>query len=173
MVKLNLFFILVFLSVVANAQTDRKPAISLGPELNVPQRSGYTIGYGASANFELPVAASVNLMVAAGYHRYNHKNFGFNNYIKPGPDYFTPLKAGVKYYPDAKLYLAGELGTVFNNKNNSGSTSNLFAYSLGTGFLLPVNSEKTNHVDIGLRFENWSQNRLRQFAIRVAYRFHL
>ncbi|MDT3403086.1 hypothetical protein [Mucilaginibacter terrae] len=154
------------------AQQSITKAISIGPELNIPQRSGYNIGYGASANAEVPVSGKLAVVVTGGYHKFSYKNFAFNGYRKPDADSFIPLKAGVKYYADTRLYLQGEVGAVLSNANNSGgSNSNLFAYSLGTGFLLPMNGSKSNMIDIGLRFEDWSQNRLQQFAIRVAYRF--
>jgi len=167
---LLLLILVVKLSPLA-AQNRATSALSLGAELNIPQRSAYNIGYGASGKLEIPVASAVSLNITGGYHRFSYKSFAIGGYSKPDADSFVPLKGGVKYYIDERFYTEGELGTVLNhNAQNSG---NLFAYSLGTGFLLPLGEGKGNMLDIGLRFEDWSKNRLQQFAIRVAYRIGL
>lgn len=164
--------VLFFATQIIYAQEGITKAISIGPELNIPQRSLYNIGYGVSANFEVPVASKVSVVAGGGLHRYSYKNFLIGSEgVKPSPDNYIPLKAGVKYYADTRLYLQGELGTVLSNSSNNSGNKNLFTYSLGTGFLLPLGESKSNMVDVGLRFEDWSENRLRQFAIRVAYRF--
>lgn len=160
-----------FAAQLTYAQERTTTAISIGPELNIPQRSAYNIGYGVSANIETPLSSKFSGVVTGGYHRYSYKSFAISGYDKPDADSFIPLKAGVKYYIDPKFYTQGELGTVINKNNDNGG--NLFTYSLGTGFLLPVGDKKSNMIDLGLRFEDWSKNRLQQFAIRVAYRFGL
>jgi len=141
-------------------------AFSIGAELNIPQQSRYTIGYGASAKFELPVINAFSLTLTGGLHQFHIKSI-FDG-ASTGNDTFIPLKAGVKYYFDPRFYTEGELGTVIDH--NDAIDQNRFTYSIGTGFLLPLNNSK-NMVDVGLRYEQWSQNRLQQFGIRVAYRF--
>jgi hypothetical protein len=150
------------------AQNRAASSFSVGAELNIPQRSAYNFGYGASGKLEIPVASAISLNITSGYHRFGYKSFAISGYSKPDADSFVPLKGGVKYYIDERFYTEGELGTVFNN--NTQNAGNLFTYSLGTGFLLPLGENKSNMLDIGLRFEDWSKNRLQQFAIRVAYR---
>ncbi|WP_345948634.1 hypothetical protein ABDD95_17475 [Mucilaginibacter sp. PAMB04274] len=148
-------------------------ALSIGPELNIAQRSAYNIGYGVSAKFELPVLAKVNLVLTGAYNRFSYKSFLIGSAIKPGADSYIPLKGGFKYYLDPRFYTELELGTIIanNTSTNFNGSGNLFTYSLGTGFLIPVGSSKSNLLDLGLRYEDWSKNRLQQFAIRAAYRF--
>jgi len=141
-------------------------ALSIGAELNIPQQSRYTIGYGASAKFELPVVNALSLTLTGGLHQFHVKNI-FKG-ASTGNDNFIPLKAGAKYYFDPRFYTEGELGTVIDH--NDAIDQNRFAYAIGTGFLLPLKNS-SNMVDVGLRYEQWSQNRLQQFGIRVAYRW--
>lgn len=143
-------------------------AFSIGPELNIPQRSAYTIGYGVSANIETPVSGKISALVTAGYHQFSYKNLPLAGYRKPDADSFIPLKAGAKYYVDPKFYTQAEVGAVLNRDN--ANVGNLFAYSLGTGFLLNLGEGNGSMIDIGLRFEDWSKSSVQQFAIRVAYR---
>jgi hypothetical protein len=151
----------------AQTGSNQRTALSFGAELNIPQRSGYTIGYGASAKFELPLANALSFTATAGVHQYHLKTL----YNCPGGNNtFVPLKAGVKYYIDPRFYAEGEVGSVIDH--NRESDQNKFAYSLGTGFLLPLKNT-SNMIDAGLRYEEWSKNGLQQFGIRVAYRFGL
>ncbi len=167
---LLLVFLIIKISPVA-AQNRAASSFSIGAELNIPQRSAYNIGYGASGKFEIPVASALSFNITGGYHRFSYKSFAISGYSEPDADSFVPLKGGIKYNIDERFYTEGELGAVLNN--NSQNNGNLFTYSLGTGFLLPLGESKSNMLDIGLRFEDWSKNRLQQFAIRVAYRLGL
>jgi hypothetical protein len=154
---------------VAVAQQRTTKAISAGLELNIPQRSAYNIGYGVSGKFELPVTPSLSLSLTGGLHSFNHKSFNIGNLARQDNDVFIPIKGGLKYFFDPRFYTEGELGTVIDH--NDGYSQNLFAYSLGTGFLLPLKNSNNSMIDIGIRFEDWSKNRVQQFAIRAAYRF--
>ncbi|UEG54212.1 hypothetical protein LLH06_04415 [Mucilaginibacter daejeonensis] len=144
-------------------------AVSIGPELNFPQRSAYNFGFGGSFKAELPVASAWAISVTAGYHNFSYKSFNIGSAVKQPDDQFVPLKAGVRYFLDPRIYTEGELGTVIDH--NKDRSTNLFAYSLGTGFLFPITDNKRQLIDVGLRYESWSQNRLQQFGIRVAYKF--
>lgn len=172
MQKLLLFLFISFSAISTYAQGGgtqaNSTALSIGAELNIPQQSRYTIGYGASAKFELPIINAFSLTLTGGLHQFHIKNI-FDG-ASTGNDTFIPLKAGAKYYFDPRFYTEGELGTVIDH--NDAIDQNRFTYSIGTGFLLPLNNSN-NMVDVGLRFEQWSQNRLQQFGIRVAYRFGL
>ena len=170
MKKIHLLLLLLpLITAGARAQeqgTKNATALSIGAELNIPQRSRYNIGYGASAKFELPVVNALSFILTAGVHQFHIKSI-FNG-VSTGNDTFVPLKAGVKYYFDPRFYAEGEMGTVIDH--NDDFNQNRFTYAIGTGFLLPLKSTN-NMVDVGLRYEQWSQNRLQQFGIRVAYRF--
>ena len=164
-----IIFIAGFTVSHARAQERATKAISAGLELNIPQRSAFNVGYGVSEKLELPVTSAVSVVLAGGINQFHYKSFRIGNAANRGNDTFIPLKAGIKYFLDPRFYTEGELGTVIDH--NKEYSQNLFAYSFGTGFLLPLNGSKSNMIDIGLRFEDWSKNRAQQFAIRVAYRF--
>jgi len=159
----------LFAAKLTYAQERTTTAFSIGPELNIPQRSAYNIGYGASVNLETPLSSKFSAVVTSGYYRFSYKSLALSGYKKPGADSFIPIKAGAKYYIDPRFYTQAEVGTVLNK--NDAYMGNLFTYSLGTGFLLPLGDSKTSMIDIGLRYEDWSKSSLQQFAIRVAYRF--
>jgi hypothetical protein len=162
----TLLFLLCGLS-ASFAQDRTTKAISIGPELNITQRSAYTIGYGISGKLELPVSNTLSVVVTGAYNRLRYRNSPLPGVSRRDNDSFIPLKGGVRYFIDPRFYTEGELGTVIGN----GSNGNFFTYSIGTGFLIPLGGSKSNMVDIGLRYEDWSQNRLQQFGIRAAYRF--
>jgi len=172
MQKLLLILFICFSAITVSAQNRESQtnatALSIGAELNIPQRSGYTIGYGVSAKFELPLAGALSFTATAGVHQYHLKTLFYGG--SGGNDTFVPLKAGIKYYIDPRFYAEGELGNVIDH--NRDNNQNRFAYSLGTGFLLPL-KKTSNMIDLGLRYEEWSKNGLQQFGIRVAYRFGL
>ena len=163
-----LLLVSLFTITALKAQERTTKALSIGPELNLLQRSAYNVGYGVSGKFELPVSATINVVLTAGVNQFHRKNFLIGS-ASQGNDTFIPLKAGIKYYFDPRFYTEAELGSVIDH--NDGYNQNLFAYSLGTGFLIPINKSSNNMIDLGLRFEDWAKNRAQQFGIRVAYRF--
>ena len=163
---------LLLISVIAftglKAQERSTKALSIGPELNLLQRSAFNVGYGVSAKFELPITNTLSLALSAGINQFHRKSFLIGS-ASHGNDTFIPLKAGIRYYFDPRFYTEGELGIVIDH--NNGYNQNLFAYAVGTGILLPLKQSNKNMIDVGLRFEDWAKNRAQQFAIRVAYRF--
>jgi hypothetical protein len=169
MKKYCFLFLILMRFMPAMAQQRTFKALSAGLELNIPQRSAYNIGYGVSGKIELPVTGAISLSLTGGYNRFSYKSFSISNVAKPADDNFVPLKAGIKYFFDPRFYTEGELGTVINHNNNN--SGNLFTYAIGTGILVPIGDGSHSVVDLGLRFEDWSKNRLQQFAIRAAYRF--
>lgn len=80
-----------------------------------------------------------------------------------------PVKGGIKYYFGDYFYGAGELGAVFSTKTGGG-TAFAYAPTLGASFAL---SDKMA-VDLGLRYEGWSNNGTSSFfGIRAALAFGL
>ena len=161
--KKILFFILLVTAFHIKAWSQDGPhhfAVSLGPELGFPSHSIYTIGGGGSLKAEATVSTRVSITATAGYSSFGYKNIGGTRQSTN----FIPLKAGLRY-KGAGAYLEGELGEAI--KTGAGK-QNLFAYSVGPGFLFNLND--TESVDLGFRYENWSQNTLQQIAIRVAFR---
>lgn len=166
--KKLLLLILTIYTISANAQTTvpTTQAVSLGFELAAPSNSVYTIGTGASAKFDIPIVSPVSLTLTGGFTAMYYKSNLFNSSRTPGAAGFLPLKAGVKYYLGQNFYAEGEAGTAIETNYDKHSS---FAFSLGPGFIIPMNNEKQG-IDIGFRYESWS-NQLRQTGIRIAYRF--
>jgi hypothetical protein len=166
--KKLLLLISIFITYNAWAQTPvtTATAVSLGFELAAPSNSVYTIGTGVSAKFELPVVSSLSVSVTGGFTAMYYKANLFNSSRTPGAAGFLPLKAGLKYYLSQNFYAEGEAGTAI--ETNYGKQKS-FAFSIGPGFIVPINEGKQG-VDIGFRYESWG-NQLRQTGIRVAYRF--
>jgi hypothetical protein len=164
----KLFILILILSALrAQAQvpyTSTK-AFSLGFELPIPSNGVYSIGVGASAKLELPIVSPLSLSLTGGFTTMFYKSNLFNTSRTPGPARFIPLKAGLKYYFAQSFYAEGETGTAIENNYAKQSA---FAFSIGPGFLVPVNDKQG--VDISFRYESWS-NQLRQTGIRLAYRF--
>lgn len=164
----RLLLLLVLLSgafATANAQENSRTAFSIGPELNFPSNSVYTIGYGASAKIELPIVNRIGLSLTGGYTSMHYKSALINAFGPQAPSEFVPLKAGIQYIAGGGLYLEGEMGDVIET---TGNKANLFTFSIGPGFLFRLTPKQA--IELGFRYEKWSKNVLTQTGIRVAYR---
>jgi hypothetical protein len=162
-----LFFILLFCAGQAIAQDEPlKKAISLGGELGVPNASVYSVGIGVSSKGEFPVSRKVAITATAAYSIFFYNSNLFTNSKTFASARFVPLKAGVKYYLNQGVYFEGELGTVIETNYLK---QDLFAFSLGPGFIIPIKGKYG--VDLGLRYEKWSNHQVQQTAIRFAHRF--
>jgi hypothetical protein len=166
--KRNLLIAFIFCSFNVSAQISRplSNAFSAGLELGITSNSVYAIGLGASAKGEFPVSNRVCLTVTAGYSTFFYKSNLFASSRTLSPAYFIPLKAGIKYYPNPNVYIEGELGTAIETNYLK---QDLFAFSIGPGFVVPINNNRG--IDIGFRYEGWSDHQVRQTAIRFAYRW--
>lgn len=154
----------------ANAQ-DRSAhspiAVSAGFELGLPSQSIYSVGLGGSLKIEVPVARRFAVTATGGITSMDYKNAIAANFKTGGSDTFVPIKGGVKYYAGPGFYIEGELGTAIQTAHEQHS---LFAFSIGPGFLVPISGGKSA-LDIGFRYESWSEHDLRQTGLRVGYRF--
>lgn len=167
-----LLFVLALVQFKAHAQEPdeiSKLAFSVGPELVIPARSTYSIGYGASAKFEIPVAGDFSATLTGAYQALKYKG-GLVAATESRPNAtFIPLKAGVRYWAGESLCLEAEGGDVIETQANIlGSKRNLFAFSFGPVFLLKLSGKQ--NIDLGFRYEQWSQGVVQQTTIRVAYR---
>lgn len=154
--------ILAGITVKAHAQDDdNRFALSLGPELSFPSRSLYTIGGGASAKGEVFITPKAIITGTVGYNLFDYKSLGGAKTVA----YFVPLKTGFRYVSGKGGYLEGEVGDVIKTGKNK---QNLFAYSIGPGFIF--NIDEVESIDLGLRYESWSQHTMQQIAIRAALR---
>lgn len=166
--KQLILIIFVFCTIKATAQ-DTSPVakvFSAGLELGIPANSIYSIGTGFSGKAEIPVSHQVCITITAGYTAFFYKSNLYQSLLTPTPAGFVPIKAGIKYYFNPGIYIEGELGTIIETNYLKHDP---FAFSVGPGFVIPINEKHS--FDLGLRYENWSDNSLRQTAIRFAYRF--
>jgi hypothetical protein len=161
-----IFTLFVLKSTAQTTITTVTKAIGLGFELAAPSNSVYNIGLGASAKLELPIVAPVSVTLTGGFTSMFYKSNLFDASRTPGAALFIPLKAGVKYYFAKSIYAEGEAGTAI--ETNYGKQRS-FAFSIGPGFIVPLNNDKQG-IDISFRYESWA-NQLRQTGIKVAYRF--
>lgn len=184
MKKLLLMFTLVaIVASAASAQrttTRRKKAapatkFSVGLELGAPtgdyNRHIFGVGIGGSGKIEIPATRQFAITATAGYTSFYFKDdyrnslraFGFST----TPAGFVPLKVGGKYYFSPVFYGEGEIGAAIGTNRGNGAA---FAYAPGIGVSLPLAGR--NAIDLGLRFESWSQDvSFNQFGFRVAYKF--
>jgi hypothetical protein len=141
--------------------------LGAGFELGLPSNSPLSVGYGGSLKLEIPVVQAFAVTLTGGYMSYNYKG-SFLNLTDLTTDLhpqFAPLKAGIRYQLGPGFYTEGEMGDAVKLNNGSGG---LFDYSIGLGFYAPLSH--TSALDIGFRYEAYSENQYRQTGIRIAYR---
>ena len=165
MKKIIFLLITVCFCMKLHAQEDNHFAFSIGPELGIPSQSVYSIGYAASAKLEVPVSSRFVITGTGGYSHFTYKSSIIHTFGRQPAATFVPLKAGLRYTAGLGAYIEGEAGTAMET---NGDKRNLFAFSIGPGFLIRINGQP--NLDLGFRYENWSKRTLQQTAIRVAYR---
>ncbi len=162
---ITLLLLIIVIQTAAHAQTNNTTALSAAFELGIPTTSIYSIGTGASLKFEFPVVNPVSISLTGGITSMFYKSNLFGNGKTPGAAGYIPLKAGVKYYFARGVYAGGEAGTAIETNYDK---KNLFAFSIGPGFVAPINGK--SGVDFSFRYEAW-ESRVHLTVIRVAYRF--
>lgn len=162
-----LFFALIILKTVnAQERTEAANAVSIGFDLGVPSHNAYSIGLTGSVKGELKLLPMLSLTGTAAYAVFYHKASIISDVYTQGPSTFIPLKGGLRYFAGSGVYIEGELGTAIQTNYEQ---LHLFAFSIGPGFNIPIDEHR--NVDLGFRYENWSQHQLQQTAIRIAYRW--
>lgn len=154
-------------------QTTTPVKFSVGLELAAPTgdyKNIYDVGLGGSGKIEIPATTQLFITATAGFTSFYYKE-NLRNALKvlglPTTQGFVPLKVGGKYYFSPVFYGEGEIGASIGT--NKGS-STAFAYAPGIGVSIPLIGK--NAIDVGLRYEGWSQNgNFNQFALRAAYKF--
>jgi hypothetical protein len=159
-----LLLTLCYLSASAQLSTPSRTAFSIGGELTIPSYGLYSVGTGASAKFEFPIAPPVSISITGNLTSVFYRHSILNNYSDSGADVFVPLKAGLKYYPISSLYIEGEGGEALELNHTQ---RHLGAFAIGPGFIIP---QTKGGLDISFRYEDW-QSQVKQTVIRVAYRF--
>jgi hypothetical protein len=143
--------------------------ISAGPEIGAPSNTPYNLTLGAAAQAEVKLTNRLGLTLTGEITRYNYKGVFLGSVNQPHP-WFIPLKAGLKYYTGPGFYFSGELGsTVHSSTDRDNVIGNMFVYSLGFGFEVPL--DKHNDIDIGFAYQNYSKSLYQTTGLKVAYRF--
>ncbi|MBB2151508.1 outer membrane protein [Pedobacter gandavensis] len=160
----------------SNVNAQKKDPAMNGPKLGIGAEFAFPVGnfgdfqnfgYGGSLNYQHPVAPNLNLTGSAGYINFQSKDLPFVGKVNSG---FIPVKAGARYFLAENFYVNGELGASFATGSNNSGTA--FVYSPGIGVEFPV-SDKAS-VDLGGRYEGWSNNGTASFfGIRAAFNFGL
>lgn len=169
--------ILLLVAFTTAASAQNKPAasfLSFAVQGALPvNNSQYNSGIGASAQFEIPAAASLNFTVGVGYTSFTLKD----NYKKllaisgnsTSSQGFVPVQVGVKYYILPQFYSAIKVGAAVSTQSNA---STVFTYSPGIGGEIPVG--KGNSIDVGVRYEGWSTDGTLSFiGLHAGYKFGL
>ncbi|WGQ11939.1 acyloxyacyl hydrolase [Pedobacter gandavensis] len=174
MKKLFLLTAIAGIFAFSNAQAQKDPAMN-GPKLGIGAEFAFPVGnfgdfqnfgYGGSLNYQHPIAPNLNLTGSAGYINFESKEI-LGTKFNSG---FIPVKAGARYFLAENFYINGELGASFATGSNNSGTA--FVYSPGIGVEFPV-SDKSS-VDLGGRYEGWSNNGTASFfGIRAAFNFGL
>jgi hypothetical protein len=165
---LSILILLVFQTTKAQyrGEFDSKNIfISAGGEVGAPSNTPYNVSYGAYAQAEVKVINHIGLTLTGEYMGYNFKSSllaGPNNQQHPS---FIPLKAGIKYYAGPNFFFAGEVGSTVQTNTDIG---NMFVYSLGFGFDIPL--DKHNDVEVGFSYQNYAQSQYQTTGLKVAYR---
>jgi hypothetical protein len=166
---LPFIFTLVCLNAIAQRkETDpySSKAISFGPELLIPGKSDYKYGVGASARAEYPVTDLISVGFNAGYDRLYYKT-DYNETGKLGPLVVVPVKLSGVFFLDPDLYCdvaaGAAIGTNYDKRNT-------LALSFGVGYVVPIHNNTNRGIDVNVRFDDWGKDRVRQIALRVAYR---
>ncbi|RZL19018.1 MAG: hypothetical protein EOO89_04555 [Pedobacter sp.] len=170
-VLLSVFAIVIAITSVS-AQTKGTSKLSIGAEFGLPVgdfATAFDVGFGGSVVYQHAVADKLYLTANAGYVTYQGKVNFLGSNLTFNAD-FIPVKAGMKYFIAKNFYGSAELGASF--ATGSGSSGTAFAYSPGLGIEFPVSDKGS--VDVGARYEAWSNNGTLSFVgLRAAFNFGL
>ncbi|MCG2611127.1 hypothetical protein LZZ90_06375 [Flavobacterium sp. SM15] len=141
-------------------QTKPKPEYlhhwRLGYGLNggIPLKNVYDFSLGADARLQYDFTTKTSLAATTGY----------THLFSPGDDAgFIPAKLGFKAFLGDQIYALGEAGGAFGTTKELG---NSFLWAPGVGIA-------TKHIDISLRYENYSEYNTGQISLRLAYGYKI
>ena len=129
----------------------------LGFGLNggVPLDNAYSFSLGADGRLQYDISLKTSFSATTGYtHLFNHEVSDTG---------FVPAKLGFKSFIGNQIYYLGELGAAIGVNKGMG-TSFLWAPGIGIA---------TKHIDISLRYENYSKFDTGQVSLRLAYGYKL
>jgi hypothetical protein len=176
MKKILLIFcgIFIFSAAHVHAQKAGKPwNMDISAMPGSATNGGYGFVFGVDVRLQNEIADRLNFMLTTGISGlFKKQDVNGMSYI--------PVKAGLNYMTGENLYVGGELGVGFGGVKNSGRS---FIWSPTVGL-------KFEHLDLSIKYEDaagfkfgnnanaihpeGSKNKyVKQFAVRVAYRFML
>ncbi len=129
----------------------------LGYGLNVgmPINNAFTFSLGADARLQYDISQKTSFSATTGY---------THLFVKNASDAgFVPAKLGFKSFIGNQIYYLGELGAAVGVNKGMGTS---FLWAPGVGIA-------TKHIDISLRYENYSKFDTGQVSLRLAYGYKL
>jgi len=149
--------IIVFVSIFCYQQSNAQSYnLSIGPEINIPSGNSSnisSIGFGGGLKAEIGLSQKFSITANGSVVSFlGRKYFGVTSPAETS----IPVKAGLKYYTSPGFYFEGQFGV---NLPISGNANTGFAWSPGLGTFIKLRNSE-NKIDIGIRYEGWSSNRL-------------
>lgn len=128
----------------------------------------YNPGYGASLQYDIPVAYRLNVTISATYlyyeftNRYRRELQSFGVFQSSAA--FVPVKMGIKSYLNENFFSEAQIGATLSTEADEGTA---FAYSPGFGYTF------NGGLELGVRYEGWTKNNntFDMFAARLSFRF--
>lgn len=155
-------FLLAGIYGIGQSKEPLRLGVSVMPGISLNNPSGFVLG--ADLRLQQRISNSnVSWILTSGYtHFFETKK---NNVVVMGSTGFIPVKAGLKVFPSANFYLAGEIGAGFGTTSGVGTS---FVYSPSIGII--VNKDW----DLSIKYESFTKyTETQQLALRVAYGFKL
>jgi hypothetical protein len=146
----------------------KKTNVEIGANVAFPVSTGWSIGFGADLQVNIPVAEMVDITASGGYENFSYKASKVGTITIPeGNVNFIPVLAGIKYHFSEKFYGHGQLGYAFSTLKNGGGA---FSYVPSIGYAASKN------FDIALKFyglgkANSNSSALNSVMLRLAYGF--
>lgn len=145
----------------AQSQTTQDPPeylhhwrIGFGLNGGVPVNDAYHYSLGTDARLQYDITTKTSLAVTTGYtHLFAEEKDGG----------FIPAKLGFKAFLGNQFYVLGEAGGAFGTTKELGN-STLWAPGIGVAM---------KHIDISIRYENYSEYDTGQVSCRLAYGFKI
>ena len=135
---------------------------------------GLSLGIPTNYIFNLAMEGDIRLQKDFSAYVSGLLNIGYTNFLRSdntvilnefrGDIGFLPVKAGAKVFPLEKLYISGEAGMAFATHKNQSSS---FVYAPGVGY------QFNSGLDLGLRYESFTQSKVAKVALKIAYGFNL
>lgn len=128
--------------------------IGFGLNGGVPINDAYHYSLGTDARLQYDITTKTSLAFTTGYtHLFSEGDDGG----------FIPAKLGFKAFLGNQFYVLGEAGGAFGTTKEMGN-STLWAPGIGIAM---------KHIDISLRYENYSEYDTGQVSCRLAYGFKI